>query len=151
MEVSCSFKRRIGGACGFDSKDKKQSTVVVPLQSCEKDISSHRSVFQFTGVENEVDLILSRAAVFTVPEDVKSWTIFPLHRSKLGVGWSRRSDARCRMPQALSNHSKFKGPRAERGISKEDSKFILKKTGIFLQVGSGKDCTDVYNELVLLT
>ena len=140
MEISCSFKSVVGGTCGFDRKDRKQCTTVLPLQACQKEISAHKATFKFTGIDNEVDLILSRAAMFTLPVDIHIWTVCPLHRSELGLGWARGNNSRCRVPSTLSNHRQNKGkwPRCDRGISKEDSQLILNKTGTFLQVGSGK-------------
>ena len=60
----------------------------------------------FSGPKDEVDLILSRAALFTQPANIHSMTICPLHREKLGLGWRRGSYARCRVPEVLSNHDK---------------------------------------------
>ena len=44
------------------------------------------------------------------------------------------------MPEVLSNHDKRgkKWPKCDRGIGKIDRQIILKKTGVFLQVGSSK-------------
>ena len=42
MEKSCSFKRLYGGQCGKDPRSKKDG-VIVPLLSCQKDISNHKS------------------------------------------------------------------------------------------------------------
>ena len=54
-------------------------------------------------------------------------TICPSHRAKLGLGWTRGS--------------------SDRGIGKRDSQIILKRTGVFLQVGSGEltFCTFFYS------
>lgn len=67
-------------------------------------------------------------------------TICPNHRSKLGIGWSRGSSTRCRVPEEISCHGKEKGvwPKGERGLGKKESEVILQKTGSFVQVGSGK-------------
>ena len=140
MEVCCSFKSIVGGSCGFDRKDRKQETQVIPLLACAKNISSHTTSYGFSGIEDEVDLILSRAAVFRQPVNISSMTICSLHRSKLGLGWSRGSNTRCRVPALISNHGTRSKtwPKCDRGIGKSDSQVILKKTGLFLQVGSGK-------------
>lgn len=140
MEVSCSFKSLVGGSCGFDPKDRKRDATIIPLLACKKEISDHKTAFVFSGPENEVDLILSRAAIFICPDNVDTWTICPFHRSKLGLGWTRGCNTRCRIPVEISKHQKTKGkwPRYERGIGTADSALILKKTGVFLQVGSGK-------------
>ena len=66
--------------------------------------------------------------------------ICPNHRAKLGLGWTRGSSKRCRVPERISNHGKGIGmrPKGERGLSKRESEVILRKTGSFVQVGSGK-------------
>lgn len=53
----------------------------------------------------------------------------------------RDARSRCRVPSDLSNHGKSDRtrPKCDRGIGKRDApKIILKKTGMFLQVGSGE-------------
>ena len=135
-----ALKSIVGGICGFDRKDRKQETEVIPLLACTKQICSHTASYHFSGVKDEVDLILSRAAVFRQPPNISSMTICPLHRSNLGSGWSRGTNTRCRVPALLSNHGKTSKtwPKCDRGIGKSDSQTILQNTGIFLQVGSGK-------------
>lgn len=141
MEVACSFKSLVGGKCGFDPRDRKRATVIIPLLACKKAILDHKSAFAFSIPETEVDLILSRAAIFNCPDNVDTWTICPHHRSKLGLGWTRGGNTRCRVPVEISKHEKAKGkwPRYERGIGKADSYLILQKTGVFLYVGSGNN------------
>ena len=143
MEVCCSFKSLVGGVCGSLRKDRSDNAEVVPLLSCTKDITDHLSRCKFYGPENEVDLILCRAGLFTVPKNVQTMTICPSHRSNLGVGWSRGASTRCRIPLAVSGHSvgtakRPKLPKGDRGVTKQISKMLLKETGIFIQVGSGK-------------
>lgn len=41
MEVYCSSKSIVGGTCGSDSRDRRHEEQVVPLLSCERDISNH--------------------------------------------------------------------------------------------------------------
>ena len=65
MEVCCSFKSIVGGMCGFDTRDREKETQIIPLLACSKAISSHTASLGFSGPVDEVDLILSRAAVFT--------------------------------------------------------------------------------------
>lgn len=143
MEVACSFKSLVGGKCGFDPRDRKRATVIIPLLACKKAILDHKSAFAFSIPETEVDLILSRAAIFNCPDNVDTWTICPHHRSKLGLGWTRGGNTRCRVPVEISKHEKAKGkwPRYERGIGigKVDSYLILQRTGVFLYVGSGNN------------
>ena len=74
MDVCCSFKSLVGGQCSFDRRDRSPSIEVVPLLSCRKDITRHKSLWQFQDVKNEVDLILARAAMFTMPQNVNTMT-----------------------------------------------------------------------------
>ena len=84
MEVSCSFKSVVGSFCGFDAKDRKRQTQIIPLLSCSKDISRHLSSHSFSEVKDEIDLILSRVAWFDKPtESIESITICPHHRAVL--------------------------------------------------------------------
>ena len=55
------------------------------------------------------------------PANINSMTIHPLHREKR-LDWRRGSTARCRVPEALSNHDKRgkKWPKCDRGIRKID-------------------------------
>ena len=140
MELCCSFKSIVGGNCGFDSRDRCRKVQVVPLTSCAKDIENHLASFSFSGPQTEVELILCRAGIFQAPDSVVSMTICPLHRGKLGIGWTRGS-SRCRVPAVLSNHGKNvkqNWPKGDRGLSKESSQAILKHTGVFLQAGTGE-------------
>ena len=68
MEVYCSFKKIVGGICGYDSRDRKRQAEIVPLSSCKKDITKHLTLFSFSGPENEMDLILCCAASFQKDE-----------------------------------------------------------------------------------
>ena len=129
MEICCSFKSFAGGTCGFSYReDRSFISQVVPLRS----------------TENEVDLILSRAGIFKTPKDIDDLTICPTHRSNLGVGWSRGSNSRCRVPKELFGHGEGRVksiPKGDRGIGKRVSRIILKVSGKFLQPGSGKYAT----------
>ena len=154
MEVECSFRAIVGGSCSqLRRKDTKSSgessRIIIPLLSCEKDISNHKSLFSFNEPVDEVDLIFSRAAIFSRPKDIKSWTVCSHHRHTLGLGWTRGANTRCRVPVELSNHgkSRSKWPKSERGIGKYHSQIILKNTGIFIPVGSGKQ---LFFDLVLI-
>ena len=101
MDVCCSFKALVGGVCGYNAKDRKRGTEIVPLMSCDKDINRHKSLYKFTGPENEVELTLCRAAMFTKSKSLSSMTICPNHRSKLGLGWYQGSSTRCRVPEEM--------------------------------------------------
>ena len=87
--------------CGFDTRDRKKEAQIIPLLACSKPISNHTASLGFSGPEDEVELILSRAAVFTQPANINSIIICPLHREKLGLGWRRGSTSRCREPMFL--------------------------------------------------
>lgn len=61
----------------------------VLLLSCVKDIERHKSLWSFTGVTGEKELILLRAGIFTTRQDVSDLTICPFHGSELGSGWRK--------------------------------------------------------------
>lgn len=138
MERNCSFQRLVGGQCGQDPRSTKVQDLV-PLLTCNKDISRHKSslgLMTGSGVDTEVELILARSSIFSFPSNISDMDICPAHRSSLGIGW-RRGLARCRIPAQLSKHVR-KSRTTDRGISKDISRLILRITGIFLPVGSGK-------------
>ena len=141
MANTCSFQRIVGGQCGKDprARGSMKNDYIVPLLSCKKEILQYKRSLGLTaasGVETEVDLILARSSIFSFPPNISEINICPAHRYSLGIGW-RRGAARCRVPMQLSKHAR-KSRAADRGIGKELSKSILKLTGIFLPVGSGK-------------
>ena len=144
MERNWSFQRLVGGQCGQDPRSTKVQDLV-PLLTCNKDISRHKSslgLMTGSGVDTEVELILARSSILSFPSNISEMDICPAHRSSLGIGW-RRGLARCRIPAQLSKHVR-KSRTTERGISKDISRLILRITGIFLPVGSGK-CPIEYN------
>ena len=136
MEVTCSFKKLVGGICASDKRYERED--VVPLSSCNKDVTGHTRSVGITDVHSEVELVLARASIFAPPHDISTWTICPAHRSSLGIGW-RRGANRCRVPPGLSEHTaKGRTRKADRGIAKSESRAILRQTGVFVPVGSGK-------------
>jgi len=140
MELCCTFKSIVGGICGFDPKDRNRSIEIVPVLSCTRDINKHKSVVSFSGPDDEIDLILCRAGIFSKPHNLSAMTVCPLHRARLGLGWSRGASVRCRVPIVLSNHGNPKGkswPKGDRGLGKKESEMLLRKTGVFVPVGSG--------------
>ena len=136
---TCSFQEIVGGKCGFSSKDKEKSVKLIPLLNCTNNIDKHKSALAFTDVQNEVELILARARLFSPPQNIDKLKICPQHRETLGLGW-KRSSTRCAVPALLSSHSaKTKDrPRAERGLTKVASQTVLNQTGLFIPVGSGE-------------
>ena len=67
MEVICSFQKLVGGVCASDKRYER--AVVVPVLSCERDISGHTPSVEIRDVHSEVELILARASVFLLPRD----------------------------------------------------------------------------------
>ena len=125
-ETVCSFQEIVDGHCVFQTKDRSKPVEVLPLLQCKRNIGAHKSALaltgvenQKTGVENENDLILSRASMFAPPRNVEKLNICPRHRESLGLGW-RRPSSKCSIPNALSSHSAIprERPKAERGITK---------------------------------
>ena len=130
------FKRSLAG---FSNKDKEKSVKLIPLLNCTSNVDKHKTALAFTDVQNEVELILARARLFSRPQNIDQLKICPHHRETLGLGW-KRSSTRCDVPALLSSHSaKVKNrPRAERGLTKLASQTVLNETGIFVPVGSGE-------------
>ena len=143
MNSNCSFLKITGGSCGSDTKDRSRTVDCVPLLSCNRDISAHKSAFALRDVENEVDLILSRASIFSTPVNITELVICPAHRGALGIGWRRSANERCGIP--VHSDAVLKKPRAERGLTKADSQLVLRESGIFLPVGSGEIETYCFN------
>ncbi len=106
MEVTCSFKKLTGGVCSSDKRYGRE--VIIPLASCERNISRHTHSVGISDVQSEVELILAHASVFSFPKDISTWMICPAHRSSLGIGW-RGGANRCRVPQGLSIHACLEG------------------------------------------
>ena len=69
---ACSFLAIVGGHCGFDAKDRSRQVQLVPLLTCNRDISRHKSSFAINGVENEVELLLARASIYAPPRNVET-------------------------------------------------------------------------------
>ena len=91
MEACCSLKSLVGSSCGFDAKDIKRQTQIVriPFLSCTMNISKQWSTLSFSGLQNEIDLVLSREALVDQAEEgIKSKTICPRHRATLGISWT---------------------------------------------------------------
>ena len=136
-QACCSFQSYVGGVCTSSRLGKLKVTETVTLLSCNKDISNHKTSRGFSDVVDEVDLILARASSSRSLKDVAllSWQSARLTGLNLVLGGTQK----CRVPNQLSNHGPNPGkwPKAERGIGKSLSSFILKSTGVFVPVGSG--------------
>ena len=77
---------------------------------------------------------MSRAGIFEKPKGIDDLTNCPTHRSNVGVGWSRGSNSRCRVPKEVSGHGKGRVksiPKANRRIGKRVSQIVLKMSGKF--------------------
>ena len=72
MEINCSFQRLVGGCCSQDKRSRVagKASLIVPLRLCGKDISAHKQAVGVNDVESEVDLILARASIFTLPSNI---------------------------------------------------------------------------------
>ena len=141
MANNCSFFAITGGKCGYDRRDSTKSVKNVPLLSCDRDITSHKSLLSIYAdeVENEVDLILARSSLFSRPLNISEMVVCPAHRSALGTGWSRDS-ANCKIPDLISKHRANRRPKADRGLNKVGSQLVLRECGIFLPIGTGAFC-----------
>ena len=131
MEDKCSFFKLVGGVCGSNARFPNDD--IIPLPSCNRTITSHvGSCGISTDISSEIELILARASIFSLPRNLSAMSICPAHRSSLGIGWRRGAD-RCRVPAGLSKHAKKR--KAERGVQKNESKELLRATGVFIPVG----------------
>ena len=145
-QFSCSFQSITETACSYDRLDKSRRLEKISLPNCSKDITDHCSYWSFSGVNTERELILARVGVFSEKETSarKLDTICPYHRRELGIGW-RRNSTKCCVPQILSKRGINR--KADRGISKVVSERIVKTTGKFVPVGSGRLCFKAKNFL----
>ena len=142
MDVSCSFKnyKFVAGSCTNDRRDRTKKTNIVSLLSCDKDISGHTSFLSITDVNSEMELLLARVAIFSPPNDIQALTICPFHSSSLGIGSTGN---------ITSRRARKKVAKAERGLSKAGSQMILKLSGVFVPVGSGKCLSSTVTALLL--
>ena len=106
--AACSFKAIVGGPCSYDRRDQSKSVNEALLLSRVKDIERYNSLWSFTGVTGEQELILLRAGIFTTQQEVSDLTSCPFHRSELGIGWRRSSNA-CRVHKEIAHHGQGKG------------------------------------------
>jgi len=106
--AACSFKAIIGGPCSYDCRNQSKWVNEVPLLSCVKDIERHKSLWSFTGVTGEQELIRLRLGIFTTQQDVSELTICLFHRSELGIGWQTSCNT-CRVPNEIAHHSQGRG------------------------------------------
>ena len=83
MNSDCSFIAITGGRYGSESKHRSRSVDCVPLLSCKRDISAHKSAFTLSDFDNEVYLILSRASIFSSSE-TQGQIVGPKTKIKMG-------------------------------------------------------------------
>ena len=118
MENTCSFLSIVGGQCGHDRRDRNRAKECIPLLSCQRDVTGHKAMFAFHGIDNEVELILARASIFFSPQNIDQMTVCSAHRASLGIEWTRRVPDKCKVPLILSHHSEdiSKRPKADSGL-----------------------------------
>ena len=121
--MACTFSLLVGGECGPDPRSKNQSCQVIPLVSCNKNITRHKKLLKFSGCDTDFELILERSASFRTPVNIQEMTICPLHFERLGIGW-RRSLRQCSVPKELSGHDRTSKQKAERGCTLLQPKLI---------------------------
>ena len=80
MKAYCSFKTLANGPCGHG---KESSSEIIPLVSCTKSIDTHLSAHKFSGLVDELDLMLCRVGKFSQAVKCSTMTICPNHRLKL--------------------------------------------------------------------
>ena len=68
---ACLFLAIVGDQCDHYSKDRSKSEDHLPLLSCDHDISSHKSAFSIVEIENEVELLLARSSIFSLPWNIE--------------------------------------------------------------------------------
>ena len=131
--MACSFEEYSDIPCGPSPRAVKQGSKVINLNFCCRDIRSHCRFVKISGIDDEVELILSRVRL---PDgrDAASMNICPMHRDKFGIGWRRKS-RKCAVPLSVAGHKQSGA--VEGGISKQLSQYILDTTDIFLEVGAG--------------
>ena len=68
---------------------KKESARLKLFEFLSCRASEHWSTLSLSGLQNEIDLVLSRAALVDQAEErTKSMTICPRHRATLGISWT---------------------------------------------------------------
>ena len=94
MEGFCSFSAITGGKCGFS----RGNTECIALNSCDGDIGLHLANHHLSR-ENvrERDLILARAGLLELSEQIKNMTVCPAHRFSLGKYW--QAPKTCQYPR----------------------------------------------------
>ena len=55
------------------------------LLSCQRDAAGHKAIFAFQGIDNEIELILARASIFSFPRNIDQMTVCPAHRASHGL------------------------------------------------------------------
>ena len=142
MERNCSFQRLVGGQCGQDPRSTKVQDLV-PLLTCNKDISRHKSslgLMTGSGVDTEVELILARSSIFSFLPIFLTWIFVPLIVLRWASGGEWVWRVAVYQPSCRSTSA---NPvlRIVESVRTSPDSLILRITGIFLPVGSGKCLT----------
>ena len=128
MESTCSFLAIVGGQCGYNRRDRKKSVECIPSLSCAKDITSHKSSFAFYDVDCEVDLILTRAGIFSRPQSIEAHII--VHRLALD---GNVHPTNAKFPRLCHITAKMSGrdQKWRENSAKRFRKLYLKSAGLF--------------------
>jgi hypothetical protein len=131
MEKICSFFGLGNVSCG----DSRGADEVIQLSTCTSDVSVHLAMCHLSKSRlSESQLILARAGLFDVsPEQLKSMTICPSHRNKLGRYW--RPLRSCQYPTHSGPVHQYKNRKV---FNLQLTMEVHKLYGRLVQIGSRK-------------
>ena len=135
--MSCTFSSE-GSPCGA-ARFAPDDTSILPLKSCNADISSHlHSLHLQSSSLSEWELIANRKGMFNHdPEEVKLMTVCPKHRYNLGTNWSGARSVSCKYPAHKGKHTS-KGHGTPRRVNRVMSEQIFDIYNTAVPIGSGK-------------
>ena len=84
MSARCSFYRKVERECG----EPRESSTFIQLVQCTSDVSSH--LLNCHSSHKKISgygLILARAGLFNLPDDVAELVVCAVHRHSLGKYW----------------------------------------------------------------
>ncbi|KAK3746674.1 hypothetical protein QZH41_020586, partial [Actinostola sp. cb2023] len=149
----CSYSTLLSPTtpCG-QSSEYPGSLECVSLKDCTKEIYGHLSSLQLgadEGLGNEMELLLSRAGVFSVEEKHFALNICPRHRADFGIWWRTRKML-CTIPKYLAAH-KAASAKGSHHVDSKQSRYILKNSNTLIPVGSPicKQCKECFNQQFL--